>query len=233
MVDNIKRCGMPPIVESEDFSQFVDGKTVAIVGPATTIVGSKQKDKIESFDLVVRMNKALPIPADMEIDTGSRCDLFYHCMSERPEEGGKIDEKVLVDAGVKWFCSPYPEMEIFAKDFVSFREKHANMPIPFHSIGRNLFEWLRDTTGTRPNTGMCLIADLLQSGASGIYVTGFTFFKTQYVKSYRNISDQLMETNANHVTHKQAPQEKWFFKMVKESSVIELDEYLNSMSGLV
>ncbi len=229
LTETAKKCEMPPIKESLDFHRFVAGKSVAVVGPATTIVGSKQRDKIESHDIVIRMNKAMPVPQSLEEDTGTRCDVFYHCMSERPEEGGKIDEAMLEGAGVKWFCSTYPEMDIFAKDFVSFRKKHSGMKIPFHSLGKNLFVWMRDTMKTRPNTGMCIIADLLHSGVASIYVTGFTFFKTQYVKSYRNISSQLMEINANQVTHRQPPQIEWFISMVGKSGVIELDDYLKNM----
>jgi hypothetical protein len=217
---------------SDGFAKFIAGKSVAVVGPATTVIGTSQRDKIDSYDLVVRMNKALPIPEPLWNDTGRRCDIFYHCMSELANEGGKIDKKVYSESGVKWFCSPYPNMEIFAKDFVSFQKNHSDIGIPFHAIDKDVFVKMRETMGTRPNTGMCIIADLMQSGASKIYVTGFSFFKTQYVKSYRNISDQQIEINANRVSHRQPPQEKWFFETVDRSGIIELDEYLAAMKGV-
>lgn len=224
-----KRCGMPPITESTEYADFIRGKSVAVVGPAETIKGSNQRDRIESCDLVVRMNKALPIHPEVVVDTGDRCDLFYHCMSENPADGGKINKAAIRAAGVKWFCSPYPEMEIFARDFVSFRENHSDIGIPFHSIGKNLFLWMRDELKSRPNTGMCIIADLLHSGVGSIYVTGFTFFETQYVRSYRNIPDNHMNFLANEVTHRQPPQKEWFFDMVKKSGVIFLDDFLTNM----
>ena len=45
---------------------FLKDKTVVIVGPAPSIIGSNQGKLIDSFDIVIRLNKALPIPEHLK-----------------------------------------------------------------------------------------------------------------------------------------------------------------------
>ena len=59
----------------ESFRRFVEGKTIAVVGPAKT--ACKDAEEIDSFDVVVRCNyKEQGIGVDPEIK-GMRCDVTY------------------------------------------------------------------------------------------------------------------------------------------------------------
>ncbi len=51
---------------------IITGKRVAIVGPAAHIVDIDQKDYIESFDIVVRLNNSLPISEDVRKTTTNK-----------------------------------------------------------------------------------------------------------------------------------------------------------------
>ena len=44
-----------------DYKNFLKGKKVCLVGPSATIKNLSQKNKIDSYDVVVRINKALPV----------------------------------------------------------------------------------------------------------------------------------------------------------------------------
>ena len=61
------------------YSQLVSGKTVAVVGPARTLLGAGHGDRIDSHDLVVRFNDTLDRPSrpGLAADIGSRTDVLY------------------------------------------------------------------------------------------------------------------------------------------------------------
>ncbi|MFW6130642.1 MAG: glycosyltransferase family 29 protein, partial [Atribacterota bacterium] len=63
-----------------NFSNFVKGNSAVLVGPAKSIEGSNQGEMIDSFNLVVRMNKAVPVPDSVKEDIGSRTDILYNCL---------------------------------------------------------------------------------------------------------------------------------------------------------
>ena len=52
-------------------------KNVAIVGPATSLVGTGCGVEIDSFDLVVRHNNSYPVPTDLQFDYGSKCNVLF------------------------------------------------------------------------------------------------------------------------------------------------------------
>lgn len=58
--------------------ELVEGKTVAVVGRAASLIGSGNGPAIDACEVVVRVNWTLP-PAGDAADIGSRTDLLYHC----------------------------------------------------------------------------------------------------------------------------------------------------------
>lgn len=52
-------------------------KNVAIVGPATSLIGSGCGSEIDTFDLIVRHNNSYPVPAELQYDYGTRCDVLF------------------------------------------------------------------------------------------------------------------------------------------------------------
>src|SRR5215510_102879 len=73
----IVRC---PVRDTDpSFSRLVSGKTIAVVGPARTLIGKRHGRHVDSHDLVVRFNDAgdLPSRPDLVPDIGSRTDILY------------------------------------------------------------------------------------------------------------------------------------------------------------
>ena len=93
------------------FLEYLKNKRVVIVGPAPTMVDSKQHDIIESYDVVVRLNRALPILEKLKPDIGSRTDILYNCMNPSNECGGTIDIELLQRENIKVLVSPYAPVE--------------------------------------------------------------------------------------------------------------------------
>ena len=63
------------------YSKYVENKNVVIVGPAKSIMQSKQGEFINSFDCIVRLNKSLPIQRKYEEYVGSRTDILYNSLN--------------------------------------------------------------------------------------------------------------------------------------------------------
>jgi len=70
------------------------GKRVVLVGPAPHITEIDQKDYINSFDIVIRMNWSYPIHDKVKKMTGGRCDYLY-INSQRQQKGNLPDSVIL------------------------------------------------------------------------------------------------------------------------------------------
>ena len=63
------------------FTEFVNGKCIALVGPAQSIIDSGKGNIIDKFDLVVRLNKSIPLPDNIRNDIGSKTDIIYNSLN--------------------------------------------------------------------------------------------------------------------------------------------------------
>jgi len=69
-----------PINEGKFFPPpSLHNKTVAVVGRARSLLGSGEGERIDSCDVVIRVNIILPLCKNCYADTGSRTDLVYTC----------------------------------------------------------------------------------------------------------------------------------------------------------
>lgn len=214
----------------KSYKEFISNKRVALIGPAKSIEGTKQGKFINDFDVVVRMNKALPVPTECKPDIGSKTHILYNCLEPSPTSGGKIEPKKWKQHGLIWVCAPYPGDLWFTKrhhkDFI----KKNNNVLKFHTFDKEKYTELEKELNTRPNTGLLAIIDILQHGARELYITGMTFGRDGYYSKYPgNISLEKYKKMANGVHHKQEPQEEYFKKLVKETGRIQLDVALTKI----
>jgi hypothetical protein len=216
--------------ENRKFADFLKDKTIALVGPAPTITGSKQGGFIDQFDVVIRLNKALPVPEDIAKDTGTRCDILYNCLNTDPECGGTITKEMI--EGVKWVACPYPRYGSFESDvekFVKWNTKQRPRT-DFHVIDSNFYNSLEAHIGTRPNTGIGTILDILSFDVEVLYVTGFTFFKGGYHKDYRGYSEEhVMNFMAKYGKHSQEPQIELMKKIYASDDRLSVDAPLEKI----
>jgi len=81
---------LSPEGEGRAFDALVRGKSVAIVGPAST--QERWGEEIESFDVVIRPGITSPMPADMQTTLGSRSDAVYYNGPDEIDHSDKIRE---------------------------------------------------------------------------------------------------------------------------------------------
>lgn len=210
------------------YYKFLENKRVAIVGPSQSIQGTKQGPTIETYDLIVRLNKSVPTPKRLAPDIGYRTDIIYNSMNrtDYPNEN-IIDSKLFISNNVKYVCSPYPPIPPFDKDIIYFIKQNRNQ-LPFHFINYNTYKkTVNNLNQTRPYTGFSAIVDILSSNVKELYVTGQDFYMSKYYSSYRKISNQEQLYNRSNRIHQVLPQINYLRYLALTDLRLKLDKTLD------
>lgn len=221
----------------EKYENFLRGKRVCLVGPAPTIkeidINSyknkyDQVAKIESYDIIVRLNIALPVHDTLAKYTGKKADIIYNCMSEDPESGGYLDINFLEDK-ITWIVSSVPPKHPFIHDILRFDQRNKDR-INFTSISLEYFDELERKMNTRPNTGVVAILDILSCDIKELFITGITFFRGGYVAEYRGYSEEkVLSRMASHGNHRQEPQLEYMKKILSSDPRVKMDKFLQDI----
>ena len=171
------------------FSRLVSGKTVAVVGPARTLVGKKRGQHIDSHDLVVRFNDAGDLPTRPELvpDIGSRTDILYcnqvilrHALAGGASWDG-LAYVVCTNNSLSFTADGRPEPMCDRQD----RDVMTRLAAALAGQGSTTRwrvvraaseELSRQLHGHWPRTGLVGIADLLSFGVGRLCVAGMTFY---------------------------------------------------------
>lgn len=200
------------------YNEFLKNKRVIVVGPSPSLENTNSGTEIDKYDIVVRINKAFPIEDGMEKDLGSRTDIHYHCLCTTMHCGGPVFYKEMKDSNVFVSC-PYPKwVKPFYDDVTRFELDNKKWNLPFHIIDTDYYLSLAKMLGTRPNSGILTILDLLAYDVKELHITGFTFFRDGWRKSYKDhtkiFGEQVGKEKEERWlsgefggTHKQKPQE--------------------------
>jgi hypothetical protein len=176
-------------------------KKVAIVGPADSAFESVNGDLIDSYDYVIRLNKALVTwNYDNERFLGTRTDILLHNFHENMDSGGggPIDWHLYKKFGVKYLIQPrfdrkgWQLMFNYFKKYLNSTESIYVLPKGYYSNVINIFGKFH------PTRGFYALNSVLTSQCSEVLITGFTFFKTPYAKGYRD-NIRSMEANKEHI----------------------------------
>ena len=188
------------------FLSLVKNKRVIIVGPSITVQECKLGDFINNFDVIIRLNKSLPIPVKMYEHIGNRTDILYNSLNTTDYPGeNNISPFFLKQQKIKFLRCPYPPITPFKYDIKSFYKKNNNI-INFGSIDTNYYKKLEYSLGTRPYTGTCAIADLLNSNVKELFVMGVDFYTYKHSFYYRNVSNSKLKKLQNNNIHQKKPQ---------------------------
>ena len=214
----------PRLLKDEDFASLVTGKTVALVGPAKYLVGSRLGDTIDSFDLVVRMNLGIIDSEELKKDIGRRVDILYTAMSV--ETGtAPIEMETWERLGLK---AVVIKNTYSHKTYKNKFEKE-NTKIPYRFVSDPFTEYLHHEIGTKNlHTGIIAIYDLLRFGVSELFLTGFTFFqgKGSYMKEYKQWEDSYAKERAMMANHNYEKEFQYFLRTLESQHQIYGDPHL-------
>ena len=212
------------------FKKFVENKTIALIGPAESIIGTGKGNLIDKFDIVIRLNKSLPLPENHADDIGTKTTILYNSLNTTDFPGeNKFQNNFLKKHDIKFLCCPYPlENNFFKNDILNYIKRN-KFSMPFKVINNKLYNSIENSIRTRPFTGTCAICDLLNYNIKYIYISGLDFYTTKYYKSYRKISKEQLKKNRNNFYHKSEPQINLLKHMSLFDERIILDTYLDNL----
>ena len=212
------------------FAEFVSDKCIALVGPAQSILNTGKGSVIDKFDLVVRLNKSLPLPDNIKSDIGSRTDIIYNSLntSDFPGENN-LNPKLYKKYGVKFVASSYPfNHRIFHDDILHYVMRY-KFELPLKVMGDVKFRNFEKQLGTRPYTGTCAIMDLLSYPIKYLYITGLDFYQTKYYSEYRSMTKGGLKNTKNSPIHQAKPQLDYLKNLSLFENRIILDNYLDKL----
>ena len=209
------------------YHKYLYGKNVALVGPASSIVRTNSGRLIDTFDIVVRLNKSLPLSRRLINDIGSRTDILYNSLNRSDFPGENIlDEKFFIKNGLKFLCTSYPNISPFNSDIRHYLDDSV-CKLPFRMVETDLYYKVKNAIHTRPNTGIMAIIDLLNTNLRRLYITGLNFYKTTYYKNYQG-NNQLVPYSANNI-HTQSGQIQLLRHLTLTDDRIIVDKVLHKI----
>jgi len=211
-----------------DYESLLKGKSIIIVGPSKTVLRKKNSDFIHSFNLVVRLNKSLPIALNMEQFIGYRTDILYNsCYSDSGQNNVSVN--LLKNNNVKYLRASYPPIGVFRKDIERFKLHNRSYGFPFGHIDTKYYNSIVKKINTRPYTGTLAILDILKYDIKVLYITGLDFFKYNYHSSYGVRSRDEMKSVRNGPIHKREPQIDLLRQLFLTDKRIKVDDILESI----
>jgi len=212
------------------FIEYIRDKTVSLVGPANSILNTGKGEIIDKFDVVVRLNKSLPLPLTLVKDIGKRTDIIYNSLNttDFPNENN-LSASLYKKNHVQFICSSYPySNEIFRKDILNYIQKY-QFEIPLKIMDDMKYKKFERYLGTRPYTGTCAIMDLLSYPIKYLYITGLDFYQTKYYSEYRRITKVQLNSTRDNGIHKNKPQIEYLKTISLFDSRIIVDDFLDKL----
>ncbi len=214
------------------YSKFLEDKRVVVVGPSPHIIESNNGDLIDSYDIVVRVNRGYIISRENEKHLGLRTDILYDAM--QPQKGGittmPIDK---FKNQLKWVCASYPGKKHF-QHILDFQKKVKNK-ISFHIVDVSFWLDLKDIMRV-PHGGTIAILDLLRYNIKELFVTGITFYKTTdkngmyYYDGYHRKPKKRKPTKTSK--HDPKKQFKYIRNIYKKDRRLKVDNILGKILGV-
>lgn len=175
-----------------DYYNFLKNKKIIIVGPSGNLIGQKLGKRIDSYDVVVRLNNSISIPLKYKKDLGTRTDVIYHISGKILDSLRYVGTRthrdvrtVLRDDKLKyimfkqgWNSKGKKSRNHFWK-FVSL-----NPGVKISPIRKTLIDLKSELNGTDPNMGILAITHILKSKCNSLTVIGCDFYGGKYYPGY-------------------------------------------------
>ena len=225
---------------NKKYLNYLSGKKVALVGPAEYLTKLNTGKYIDSFDVVVRINRGTEVIDKYFDSIGSRTDILYNCLIKSPDNGGDIKVKEYKKNKIKWIAttpnpyliksSKFNELHKMVSWFTVFKLK---WNFNFHIMDQKKYSLINKKIESRANTGFASIFDLLNHDVSKLYITGFSFYLDNFMSGYKSGCERDEEEFAKQCfvskRHKQEPQWRYLKEIYQKDKRIEVDKILKKI----
>ena len=228
------------------YSKYLKNKRVAIIGPAhylTTKEFSNMGEEIDNYDIVVRINRGMELINRYKSNLGTRTDVFYNCLIEHIDNGGKVDIDNLKKTNIKWIstipnsnirgiCNDNTLHPMVNQNTVKLIKENFN----FHVMNFKLYGELNKYTKCRTNTGFAAMFDLLHHDVGCLFITGFSFYLDSFAPGYKEGCTRDEKEFARQCfiskRHNQVNQWNYARKKLKNNPKVILDNVLTKILNL-
>jgi hypothetical protein len=224
------------LIKEQKFKDFLKDKRVVVVGPSKTIENSNNGELIDSYDLVVRLNRALSHLDKDSKDIGSRTDILYACLSTgqvgqpHPKTGRvEVDAKAFEESGVKIISCCFPrEVNFFNTIQPNINYLLENTNIDIRIPPAEAYMKLQTEVDCHLNSGFAGVCDLLETDLKELKLIGVDFHRTTYMSEYEDFTwESLCDMHKNHSQHDPDKQFKYFkYQIYNKDKRVKADEPL-------
>lgn len=220
-----------------DPNKIFNNKRIVIVGAADSAFEEENGEYINSFDYIIRVNKAPhSLTTEKTKYIGNRTDILFHSFYENSVSGGgPIDLDLYKSQGINFVINPNNNIKGWRVHLNYYKrklKKHITYILPgkfYKQMTRNFLRWT-------PTVGYSALYSVLNAPFKELYITGFTFFKTPYANDYRD-HFKNMDSNNEHIKkqgiHNPDLELKEFIKELKlakiRNSNISMDSALSNI----
>lgn len=192
-------------------------KRVVIIGAADSVYKQENGNYIDQFDVVIRINKAVHKlnPSNYSF-IGSRTTHLFHSFYENDfSGGGEIDWELFDKVGVQKVINPNRNTKGLIAH-LNYYKRNQETRKTYIISSKNYNRINKEFNNVIPTIGFSTLMLLLNTECSELFITGFTFFKTPYVKGYRD--DLLdMDINRKHINTQGIHDTELEFEIFKKS----------------
>ena len=200
------------------FLDYLEDKTVALVGPAASTKGSGNGAEIDTYDIVCRLNKHSATQQKYAADIGTRSNVLFttpNTFKYNKKAGYRVfDMETIKNLNIDWCVSTLPIEHTSRKHYEKGAYITKNLQMQIEGAGikfqavplefrKNLHAKVRV-----PSTGLSAIVYLLTAKIKKLKVFGMDFYATKmpYMEDYKpaigNISrKEIMEKLRKNNTH--------------------------------
>lgn len=236
---------------NKDLYDIVQGKTVALIGPAGYLQGKNLHKHLDDYDVVCRPNEIIPLK-QQRLDYGNRTDIMFCNFGTQWMPG--IKRKIESEDRREYFknlklvvCSATKASHQDV-DFLNWPDNHVSQVVhnfqdineydlPFYWIGVRDYNRIYAEIGVEFHTGMASIVTLLNYPIKELLITGFSFYtggeryEDLYCPGHMDKADTDGRT-FGHGSHAAMVQLSYFKRLLSLNSCIKIDPYMNTMLDL-
>lgn len=218
------------------YFKFLKNKKVVLIGPSWHLKNYRQKELIDSYDVVVRMNLGYRIPSKMISFFGDRIDILYCSLSNYYFEHNYFNKKILNDLSnkLKFICLTHHLIhKEGTRRLIELNKKISN-PIKIRIVKKDIYTTLLGQCKDKLSCGIVAISDLLNCDIKELYITGLTFYDTKVIGKrriyYPGYNDNPIKySNRPFGSHNLNKELGILKKFCKKDNRIRCDEILNEI----
>ena len=217
-----------------EFQKILNNKTIAVVGPSPHLMGKNLGNKIDSYDIVCRLNELRPV--GLEDDYGKKADvLFWHLNNcDKHEFMIQRDVDPLGFKNVQMLVYPRQHQDVNRRGCgTSTPLENATTwfpETPFYQTDTKAVKSIEDAYQAHLTVGTLSLLMILECNFKELYVCGMSFYRhTGNREGYRYHTSQPTQAHTRGEPHEIDKDIRCLRNFFKNRKNVSGDEYFKKI----